>query len=74
MSSRTSDYDRGRKDERNSRPAPEESPVKAADYEADENARRARRDLTQEGTALVHALLAIERRIYWHGLVMQQRP
>ena len=25
-------------------------------------------------TGVIQAILAVERRIYWHGLVMQQRP
>ncbi len=48
--------------------------VKQADMAADEHTRAAKTSAEPPHYGLINALLAIERRIYWHGLVMQQRP
>ncbi len=48
--------------------------VKTAHMAANAHIRDAMKYGQGDSFGLVSALLAIERRIYWHGLVMQQRP
>ena len=50
----------------------QQTPLKTAHLAA--NSLRDMAALSSSLSGVTQALLAIERRVYWHGLIMQQRP